>query len=221
MPTYGSTAAVQQLLRANVTSTFNQDALDRIDALLATVSALIEQLTGRQFGTGATSETVVIAGSHWFPFPSWRAAGRLGTGLSDLLVLPKGVRTIASVTVGGVWDGSAYTDGTALTVDQYQPVYQTRTGEYLALRLVDGSSWGRPVAIAGTWEDTDADNAVPSEITYLANFLAAERFKVEMSSAAGQFGPDGAQLPIRNVLKDPLVTAIVDKWRISNEALVL
>lgn len=212
MATYGSAEAVEQLLRATTASVFNADQLARIANLLPVVSALIEAETGRTFGGGATNETVVVEGGWRFP---WQR------GVSDLLVLPKGVRTIASVTVGGTWDGSAYTGGTVLATTAYRPIYRTLTGEYLALRMVDGSLWTWPAAIDGTWEDTDADTDVPAEITYLANYLAAERFKVEMASAAGQIGPDGSVIPIRNVFRDPLVQKTLDKWRISNEAMVL
>lgn len=226
MPTYGSRLAVEQLLRATVTAAFSADQEARIDALLTVVSAIIEQETGRVFGTGQTSETVVVTPSRWSGamrsiWPLDPSPDALGLGFTDLLVLPKGVRTIQGVTVGGTWDGAAYTGGDALPATAYVPVYRLRTGEYLALRTADGSYWPMPVAIAGTWEDTDADAAVPDEITYLANYLAAEQFKKEMASPNGAIGPDGSVIPLRNTFKDPYVMKILDKWRITNEALVL
>lgn len=227
MAVYGSRAGVEQLLRATVTAVFNDDQTTRIDNLLAVFSALIEQETGRTFGTGATTETVIIANSVWFPLtPTWGWSwggyqDRLGLGVSPILVLPKGVRTITSVTVGGVWDGVDYEGGEPMDIDQYQPIFQERTGEYLALRTLDGSYWPYPVAITGTWEDTDADTDVPPEITYLANALAAERWKQEMASPNGMVGPDGNVLPLRNMFKDPTVQKILEKWTATREELLI
>ena len=141
MAVYGSRAAVLALLKGASSVTLPTEAGDRIDTLLAVASALVEERTGRTFGTGATPETVVV------PAP----------GVSDVLVLPKGVRAVTSVTVGASWDGAGWVGGSALPAALWVPVWRQGTGEWLALARADGAHWVGPVVVAGTWEDTDAD----------------------------------------------------------------
>ena len=204
MATYGSQAAVLALLKGASTVTLPAEAGDRIDALLAVASALVEARTGRTFGTGTTAETVVV------PAP----------GVTDVLVLPKGVRTVTSVTVGASWDGAGWVGGITLPAALWVPVWRQSTGEWLALARADGAHWAGPVVIAGTWEDTDADATVPDEITYVVNYLAAEGYKREQASANGVIGPDGAAVPIRDAWKDPWVKGVLDTWTVSAAVVV-
>jgi hypothetical protein len=202
---YGSVDAIKGLLRADVGSAFNADQEARIVALRKWASAYIEQETGRVFGVAAASETVAVEtpGNDW------------------LLLLPKAARTVTAVTLSPEWTGSGWTNGTPLAADEWRFAMVQRTGEALALRRVHGWHWPSLVVVTGTWEDADADLAVPDEIVYVANFLAAERFKLEQASPAGQIGPDGSVLPVRNVLKDPLVTAALARWTAARQAVVL
>jgi len=204
MALYGSVNAVKTMLRADVGSTFNADADARLTALQKAVSAYIEDETGRTFGTGSVSETVVV-----------RAPGN-----RVLLLLPKAIRTVTSVVVAPEWSGSAWTGGDTLTSADYLREQITDTGEALALRRLDTGTWPTVVVIGGTWADTDGDATVPDEITYAANYLIAERFKLEQASPAGQIGPDGSVVPIRNSLKDPLVMATLDAWRVETPVIV-
>ena len=205
MPLYGSVDAIKAMLRADVGSTFNADQEARIAALRKWASFHIEQETGRTFGVAATSQTVAVD----------------APGDSHLLLLPKAVRTVSAVLLAPEWTGSGWTSGTPLTADDWRFAMVQRTGEALALRRVDAWYWPVLVVVTGTWEDADADATVPDEITYVANYLAAERFKVEQASPAGQIGPDGSVLPIRNALSDPLVKSTLEAWRGSLEAVVL
>ena len=204
MPLYGSLDAVKAMLRADVGSTFNADADTRLTAIRKAVSAWIEGETGRTFGTGSTSETIAV-----------RTPGN-----RPVLLLPKAVRTITSVTISPEWNGSAWTGGTALAADDYVRDQVTRLGEALALRRTDYGWWPTVVVIVGTWADTDADATVPDDITYAANYLISERFKLEQASPAGQIGPDGSVIPVRNSLKDPLVSATMDYWRVQTPVIV-
>jgi hypothetical protein len=61
---------------------------------------------------------------------------------------------------------------------------------------------------------------VPDDITYLANFLAAEIFKKQPMSPAGAVGPDGAVVPLRNAFMEPEVKKIINKWRVGPRVMV-
>lgn len=205
MALYGSVNAVKAMLRADVGSTFNADADARLTALRAAVSAYIEEQTGREFGVIAT-ETVAI---------------RPGPRTVDLLLLPKPVRTISAVTLDPESTGTAWTGGTALPLTAFDLAMVLEDGTALAMQRTDGGTWPALVVIAANWGDADSVATVPDDITYAANYLIAERFKLEQASPAGQIGPDGSVVPIRNSLKDPLVTATVERWRLASRDLVL
>lgn len=200
MALYGSVDAAKALLRASVGSAFNADQEGRLTALHKAVSALIDRETGRTFGTGpAATEVVAVRAS----------------GVSDVLILPRAVRTVSGVTVGAGWAAGAWTGGTALGTGDWRLVYRTQAGEYLGLLRVGGAYWLGDVLVAGTWEDADADNQVPDDITYVANLLMAEFFKREQQSSAAQIGPDGTPIFPRNPLKDPMVATTLDKYRVA------
>lgn len=205
MALYGSVDAVKAMLRADVGSVFNADQEARIVALRAAVSALIETETGRTFGV-PTIETVAI---------------RPGDRVGSTLLLPKALRSATTVTLDPTSTGTAWTGGTALALSAVEQGMVTSKGEALALVLTNGGTWPALVTVTGSWADTDGDTGVPTEITYIANYLIAERFKMEQASPAGQIGPDGSVIPVRNALRDPMVAAVLMDWRAPGPELVL
>jgi hypothetical protein len=197
MPLYGSVAAAKTMLRADGVSTFSADQDARLTALQKAVSLYIEQATGRTFGTGTTSETVVANGK-----------GR------SLLLLPRAARSVTSVVANPDWSGTAWIGGSPLLATEYRIALTGELGEGSALELIDGGTWHGRFLVTGTFETTDADTTIPDDITYCANYLVAERFKLENASPAGQIGPDGSVIPVRDALRDPLVRAAIDKYAI-------
>lgn len=197
MAIYGSTAGVQDLLAPQGTNDWSEPELARIGSLLATVSALIESDTGATFGE-AESETLAVE--------------TLGTG--PLLYLPKGLRSLTSVTQSPEWASGAWTGGTVLTTDEYRLASRTVDGVYRTLLRVGGGWWAGTYLVAGMWEDTSED--VPEEIHYLANYLSAEIFKKQKASPAGFVGPDGATVAVRNTFTEPEVKRILDRHRVNN-----
>lgn len=197
MPLYGTVADAKKMLRADGASTFSADQDARLTALQKAVSLYIEQATGRTFGTGATSETVVATGR-----------GR------HLLMLPRAARTVSSVVANPDWSGSAWTGGTTVAANEYRIALTGELGEGSALEMVDGGTWHGRFLVVGTFENTDADTTVPDDITYIANYLMSERFKLEQASPSGQIGPDGSVIPVRDALRDPLVRETVNKYAV-------
>lgn len=197
MAIYGSTAGVQDLLTSQGANDWSEPELARIQSLLATVSALIESDTGATFGE-ADPETLAVE--------------TLGAG--PLLYLPKGLRSLTSVTASPEWVSGAWTGGALLTTDEYRLASRTIDGLYRTILRVGGGWWGGTYLVAGMWEDTSED--VPEEIHYLANYLSAEIFKKQKASPAGFVGPDGASAPIRNTFTEPEVKRILDRHRVNN-----
>lgn len=196
MALYGSTAGVRDLLMTAGTNDWSEPEEARIQALLATVSALIETDTGATFGEGQDETTAVES----------QVAG-------PLLYLPKGVHSLSAVTEAPEWVGGAWSGGTALTTSQWRLASRTIDGLYRTVFRVDGW-WDGTYLVTGLWEGATA--TIPEEINYLANYLTAEIFKKQKASPGGFIGPDGAAVPIRNTFNEPEVKRILDRHRVNH-----
>lgn len=203
MPLYGSDDAIKGLLRPEDAGAFSADESTRIANLRKLASALIEYETGASFGE-STAETLVVD------------AGEYGQGAR--LYLPKGIRSVASVTENAAWVGGAWSGGTALTTSDWRLTSLTLGGAYRTLTHMTGA-WAGRYLIAGVWEDKYP--TVPDDITYVANFIAAESFKDENTSPAGFVGPPEALVPVREALQHPKVRTIFDKYRVGPGVLVV
>lgn len=195
MPTYGSANDVKELLRTNASATFSVDDAARIDDLLPVVSLAIEQITGATFHSDAVTATT---------------RDQEGDGLPRLY-LDMGLRSVTQVKEDVTWSAGAWSGGTVLTTSQYRLTGQRANGAYRILERMDGV-WSGPVVITGVWEDTYT--SVPVDITYIANFVAAEVFKGQQASPHGLVGPEGAMVPIRNALAAPEVKLKLDHYRV-------
>lgn len=197
MPTYGSANAVKAVLRADVTSTFNADQDTRITALLSLASAYIEQQTGAQFGV-SNSETIVID----IPYDN-----------GNVLFLPKGIRNITTLTEDPTWSGS-WTGGTAIASSSYRFTGKfANQNAFRNLTRADGV-WGGTYVIVGVWEDQYP--SIPDDVTWAVNTVVVELFKKQMASPAGQIGPDGSIIPLRDVFQQTEIKAIIAKYRVGN-----
>jgi hypothetical protein len=201
---YGDSVHIRQLL--NLVEDVSPSTAERIDALNATVSSIVEDELGRSFGATATDTTVLFWAEN-----------------SDVLVLPRPLRTITTVTYGGIVTGSTMTGGSVLTTDYWTPSIVDQDGLIYALRMLSGVWWGVgvPVTITGQWAATDADASVPDDLVYAVDYLVAEHFKIEQASPAGFTGPDGSTVPIRNPWKADIWLKVKAKYEVSNRELVL
>lgn len=201
---YGDTEHIRQLL--NLDDEPSASTAQRIDALNVAVSLVAEAELGRTFGETATDQTVLFWATN-----------------SDVLVLPRPIRTITSVTVGGTVAGSTMTGGTPYSTALWTPSIVDADGQIYALRLLSGGWWGAgmPVQIVGQWAAVDADAEPPKDFVYAIDTLVAEHFKIEQASPAGFTGPDGSTVPIRNPWKSELWLKVKEKYSIAQRDLVL
>ncbi|MDQ3095116.1 MAG: hypothetical protein M3Q82_04020 [Actinomycetota bacterium] len=196
MPAYGDMASIKRMLAASGT-VWNADADERLSALNTALSLAFDAATGRTFGTGPLANAQRVVSTR---------------GNSAILVLPSPVRSVSAVVIAPTWGGTAWTLGTTLAATNFTPIYPNTKGEYYALRSHVGAYWSDPTLVTAQWADTDADATVPDDVRYVVNYLVAERFKVENAGPAGFSGPDGATIPIRDALKDPLVRLVIDTY---------
>jgi hypothetical protein len=194
MATYGSAAAVERLLESSDDDTLTVDELARVNELLPVVSAIIETETGAMFGSN-TPETVLVSAE----------AG-------NVLFLPKGIRTVTSIAEGPTWSGTAWTGGTQLPTTSYYVRALATSGAYRQIVRTDGG-WFGDYAITGLWEDKVV--TVPDDITYAANYAAAEIYK-KQKAAPGRFASAGGETVLfrQFPFKDDEIKRILDRWRV-------
>jgi hypothetical protein len=197
MALYGSIEAIKRILQTNPNGggEFSADEVLRMVELQKAVSAGIEGRTGVVFGEDpAPAETIEVDGEG-----------------GSTLFLPKGIRTVTSITEGPDWSGSAWINGSLLASGTYRLNAKVSNGAYRQLIRTDGRWFGRYV-IVGVWEDQAPD--VPDDITYAANFVSAEIFKAQSASPHGLMGPEGALVPIRDPWKASEVQEALCRWQI-------
>lgn len=195
MPDYGSVADVKELLSATDSTTFGTAETARITDLLPVVSRLIEDDTGAVFGV-STTETIVVEPD---------------VENGPVLFLPKPIRSVTSITEHPDWVSGAWTGGTVLTTNDYRLAGPRGSGAYGQIVHMTGA-WAGTYVITGVWEDKVA--AVPAEITYAANFIAAEIYKAQSASPHGLLGPELAMVPIRKAFQVDEIRRILDKHRV-------
>lgn len=213
MTVYGDLEHIRRMLRPTVTTEFTADVDARLGAIQVAVSAAIEDKLGRTFG-----------------IPIANTGALIYAGRSSVLVLPVPARSIASVSIDGTVSGQTMTSGrTVLASEWVADPYDALRGLTYGLRLLSGGSWGEvdganrplvPVLVTGDFADSDDDGEIPDELQYIANYLTAELFKAENTSAAGQIGLEGDLVPPRNPWNDTLVKSILHRHQAVKEIAV-
>jgi hypothetical protein len=165
---YGDSVHIRQLL--NLVEDVSPSTAERIDALNATVSSIVEDELGRSFGATATDTTVLFWAEN-----------------SDVLILPRPLRTITTVTYGGIVTGSTMAGGGVLTTDYWTPSIVDQDGLIYALRMLSGVWWGVgvPVTITGQWAATDADALVPDDLVYAVDYLVSRTLQGRAGQPCG------------------------------------
>jgi len=215
MAVYGDSDQIKTMLRADESIPFGADIDSRIDALNSAISLAIDEDTGRVFGTAAT----VTDELHWI-------------GPYSTIVLNRPATAVTSITYGGTLSGSTMTGGTTVLAADLANLITTSDGLIYAVSPVTGGIWSwydypssyqtatlTPVVVTATYDD--ATDPVPADIVYIANYMIAERLKVEKAGPAGFTGPAGDIVPVRDVFSDPLVKRVLRKYRVVNRALVV
>ena len=170
-------------------------AVARVEALENGLADALDGLIGRAFGTAPVAEARTIDAL---------------TG--EVLVLPTGVISVSGVEVDGEWDGAAWTDGTALTADEYRLAYVDRDGYAHGIRgLV--SDWSGPVRVTAVWADQDTE-AVPDDLREAMNVLVVREYRRLHMSPQEQIGPDGVMVPAPTGWTDRAVQAVIDRYRV-------
>lgn len=163
------------------------------------IATLIDLKCGRSFGGTVTAAARVVN----LP-PSWG---------HTTLVLPYSIRAVDSIVITGDYAETLGPTNYVLAIGT------ELTGDYHAIRRVDGYAWpmntGRSVlTITGDWSNT-ASGDVPDAIVAAATFLVCEEWKTRQSSPAGEIGPDGMTVRIRNPWNFEVVKTAINHYSVA------
>ena len=213
MTAYGDDNTVATMLEPSTNSGFSEVLTTRIAAMREVVSRLIDEETGRSWGTAGTSETRVIRSN--------------GAVYGELLILPAPARSISAITVNVTDEAGVISGGTVLESSQWTTGLTDANGNITAIQVGWFGNWSYPFGYPGTttvtgiWADTGADTDIPAEINWACNYITAKSIAEEQASPAGFVGSDGAVVPIRNPWSDPKVKKILRKYELATHGLVL
>jgi hypothetical protein len=127
--------------------------------------------------------------------------------LSHRLILPRAVRSVATVTV----DGAALTD--------YRLIWPIEPDRYGGLELTHGGVWYGDVAITAQWSDLPSGTA-PEDLVEAANILVSGYFRRDHASDGEVAGPDGLTFRPGNPWQDPRVARFVDAFRVARPVVI-
>jgi hypothetical protein len=173
----------------------------RVERLENGLCLAFDQKVGHSFGVDPLPETRVVQG--------------LGT---DLLALGyPGARAIASIAVGGRWDGVSWLDETLLLPTDWMRMRAERDGEgsVVTIRLMDGI-WTGSVRVTAVWADQTLKE-VPDDVREALTWLTVEEYRTRNASPAGFIGPEGLMIPTRNPWNFQLVKSAIAHHRVRRQ----
>lgn len=196
MALLGSVAHAKQLLQASPTSVWSADETDRLTYLQGFVTRWIEHETGQIFGTGSA------------PVAAERVVESYGSATS--LWLPTGVTEVDAVYQWPTWDGSAWVGGELIDPTGYFLAGGGDGVPFSRIARIYPYRWNGRYRISATW--AGEHEAIPEDITYVADYMIVHLFRGENESTAGFIGSDGALVPIKNVFKDQRVVDTLNHY---------
>jgi hypothetical protein len=191
---YGDLDKVKRMLRPAEQVSYGADLDERLTDIQQVISVAIEERTGRVFGG-----TAPVA-------PTTRLFYASG---NTVLVLDPPARTVTEIRTGGLVEGVVVSGSTVLDAAYYAPTLVDERGLIYGLRLmapVFGWSWG----LSDRW-----GNAVPDDITYIANYLMAAKYRRDRTSATAEIGPDGSVSAVADPWKDETVKTIIKRYSLN------
>jgi hypothetical protein len=181
----------------------NEADIALLSAIASEVSRILELKTGRVWGGTAT--------------PTARTFDA-GLDCSDpTLFLPEPARSISAVAIVGTNPQTLTLYDPTTKLGDYLPWHTTRTGDILAIRIVQNAYWPARtgydrITVTAVWSNTAGGDATPQEIVDAATFATVETFRQRKSSPTGEIGPDGFTIRPRNPWAFTVVTEAVAKY---------
>lgn len=132
-------------------------------------------------------------------------------GPSDVLLLPVPARSVADVQVVGE-------SAEALDGNRWIAWNTTTGGVSRSVKRIDGAGWpvrdGKTrIAVTAVWADGPVGGDPPAIVVAACTFLAVDEFRMRKMSPAGEIGPDGFTIRLRNPWNYELVKTAIEAVR--------
>ena len=163
--------------------------VQRIENALASA---FDHKIGRSFGVAAMLSTRLIG---------------VARG-SCTAVLQRPARDVSAVHAGGEWNGTIW-DGEQEVTGWY-PVYNS---DDLIYGLRRSAGWDGDIRVTAVW-GSDSEEDVPEDVSHALTWLTIRQYRRVTSSPNELVGPEGFTVPVPHAWDDPMVQAIIEKYRV-------
>lgn len=163
--------------------------VQRIENALASA---FDHKIGRSFGDAAVPSTRMVEVSHG----------------ATTAVLQSPARVVNSVHGGGKWDGTSWIDEQEVT--GWYPVYNS---DDLIYGLRRNAGWGGDIRVTAVW-GSDSEDGVPDDVSHALTWLTIRQYRRVTASPNELVGPEGFTVPTPHAWDDPMVQAIIEKYRV-------
>jgi hypothetical protein len=194
------------------------EELDALDLLEGSVADRIDFACQRSFGVAAAPETRDISYSmsdvRWYTDRivldnGYVFFGDFYGGGEQPYVTPWGMKNVTAINVDGTWDGTVWDDETELEPENWMLRFRDKNGWYHGLTLP--TSGYRSVRVTAEWEDLSASATVPDDIQLAATFITADEWRILHMSPAGEIGPAGLSVYLRNAWEYDIVKQAIKR----------
>lgn len=192
---YAHTDDVLNQLKLSASNPAHATQIARLERLENGLCDAFNEKVGTSFGAIPDEETRTV-----------QAVG------SPLIALKPNARSVSQVAVGGIWDGAVWADETVLDLGDWIEWRNGPTGNVIAIAANSGV-WFGPVRVTGIWDDQPTE-VVPADVREALTFITIDEYRVRNASPAGEIGPDGLAIPVRNPWRFTFVRSAIDRHRV-------
>ena len=178
----------------------DQLVLDRLEGLENGLCDVFDQRIGHGFGEVPVAQTRTIR-THRNP--------------SCTLVLLTPMRSIDAIAINGTWNGTVWDDETMLDAADYLPAIPAGDESvYWGIERLNGT-WpiGSRVRVTGIWDDQPQTD-IPDDLREAVTFVLVDEWRARNASPAGEIGPEGLVVQVRNPWRWDLVTRTIAKYQV-------
>ncbi len=197
--------------------TADPQELIALDNLELAVAAVIDAKCNRTFDGGVVPSTralgynpglVYYADRVYIPESGLWFFGDFYAGdYSNPYISSTGLRNVTQVMAGGTWSGLAWTGEAALAIDTWQLSFKRKDGWYQGITIP--SYRYADIRVTADWEDGAEGATVPADIREAATFILVDEWRIRHMSPAGEIGPAGLAIYLRNAWEYEMVKSAI------------
>jgi hypothetical protein len=191
--------------------------LAALDGVELAVAAVIDAKCNRTFGEAPVAETRTLEYRNpsvtyytdrvYIPESGLYFFGDFWNTSGDIFVSSAGLRNVTGIKAGGTWDGTVWDDEYTFDPEDWQLTFYRSDGWYQGIDII--SYRYANIRVTAEWEDRSASATIPADIKEAANFITADEWRIRSMSPAGELGPQGLSMYLRNAWEYELVKSAI------------